>query len=288
MKNYNLYLILFLALGFTACEPEIDDKSDIGPAPTASFEILAGDTPNDFVLRNTTDGAFLTNWDLGTAGMANGEEVTAEFSFRGDYEVKMTTFNRGGSASVTKTVTVTQDDPNSCVGNLKLLTGCNEKIWKLAPEAGALNVGMSIDHTWWASNDGDVDTRACTFDDQYIFRSNGEFEYKNNGDFWADSDSDGNIWPGDLGVAVGCQPESALPAAYASWGSGLHDFNVTDANLTVIGEGAWIGLYKLGTTGEVGTPQSSVSFNINSLTEERMVLVADYGGTVWRVTLVSE
>jgi len=49
-----------------------------------------------------------------------------------------------------------------------------------------------------------------------------------------------------------------------------------------------MGLYKIGTASEVTSPQSAVTFSINSLTENRMVLVADYGDSVWKVIFVSE
>ena len=288
MKKYNFLFLMALVFGFSACEPEIDDKSDLGPLPTPSFEILSGDGPNNFVFKNTTEGAFLTNWDLGSAGIATGEESSADFPFKGDYEITMTTFNRGGSASITKTLTVDTDDPDACQGNFKILTGCDEKIWVLAPEAGAMNVGETVDQTWWANSDDDVNVRACHFNDQYIFRSTGEFEFRTQGDIWIDTDADGNVWPPEMMLPAGCANTDQLPESLAVWGDGLHEFNITDNSLTVNGEGAWMGLYKVGTSGEVGSPQSSVSLTIRSLTEDRMVLVADYGGVVWRLTFVAQ
>ena len=288
MKKYNFLFLIVLVLGFSACEPEIDDKSDLGPLPTPSFEILSGDGPNNFIFKNTTEGAFLTNWEMESVGTASGEEAIADFPFRGDYEIQMTTFNRGGSASATKTLTVDADDPDACQGNLKLLTGCDEKVWVLAPEAGAMNVGQTVDETWWANSDDDVSSRACHFNDQYIFRSNGEFEFRTQGDIWIDTDADGNVWPPEMMLPAGCANTDQLPGDLAVWGDGLHEYSVTSNSLTVVGEGAWMGLYKVGTSGEVASPQSSVSLAIRSLTEDRMVLVADYGGVVWRLTFVTQ
>ena len=49
--------------------------------------------------------------------------------------------------------------------------------WKLAPSAGAMKVGPGIDDGgWWSNSGADVETRACLFDDEYIFHEDGTFE----------------------------------------------------------------------------------------------------------------
>jgi hypothetical protein len=288
MKKYIKFsFLLFLLVGFASCEPFQEEKSELGGLPNPSFTITQGDTPNDFILENTTDGGFITQWDLGDLGKMNGEYVEAAFPFMGTYEVTMTTFSRGGHASTSQMLTVTQDDPNACFGNFELLTGCDEKVWKLAPEANAEWVGPNLDETWWGNSEADVIDRFCHFDDEYIFRANGEFEYKSNGDFWAD-EVDGAVWPTDLGLEIGCNSESDWPPAYSAWGAGVHNFNVNTETLTVSGEGAFIGLYKVGTSDEVSTPQSSVTYKIISLTADRMIIYADFGWGVWRFTLVAQ
>lgn len=288
MKFQTYSFLFILILGVFSCSPQIDEKSELGPLPTPTFEVIVGSTPNEFILKNTTAGAFITQWDLGPDGSFEGQEVTVDLPFKGDYEVVMTTFNRGGHASTSQTITVTQDDPNACFGNFELLTGCGEKTWKIAPEASAIHVGPDLTNTWWGNSESDVSERSCHFDDKYIFKSDGEFEYNNNGDFWADSDGNGDIFPAALGISVGCHPSSDWPEAYKAWDSGIHAFSVTENSLTVTGEGAWIGLYKIGTAGEVDAPQSSVTFNILSLTETEMTIYADYSGVVWRIKLIAE
>lgn len=286
---FNKYISIFIiALCCVACEPQVDVKPDIGAPPNPSFVVTQGSTPNEFILTNTTPDIFLTYWDLGAAGQREGTTIEAILPFMGTYDVTMTTFNRGGSASVTQSVTVTQDDPNACFGDVQILTACTEKTWKLAPEAGALYVGPDLYTAWWANSDADVTDRACHFDDEYIFREDGTFEYDNKGDFWADSDADGNIYPTDMAIAVGCHPSSDWPSQYQAWDSGVHSFSIINNTLTVTGEGAWIGLYKVGTSSEVLVPQQSVSYTIQSINDTRMVLVADLGGTVWKFTLTSQ
>jgi len=280
------FSLLAVAILLTACTPSIDEKIELGDIPNPSFTISEGATPNEFRLTNTTEGVFITQWDLGDYGKKDGEEVIVTIPFKGVYPVTMTTFNDGGFASKEGEINVLEDDPNACFGNIETLTNCGTRSWKLAPEANALNVGPSVTETWWGNSDSDVAARECHFNDEYIFSATGEFEYKSNGDFWADSDGNGDIFPPELGLTVGCHPEEDWPEAYKVWGSGNHSYTMSTDQITVAGLGAWMGLYKVGSASEVGTPQESVTLNILELTSDRMVLFADYGGVVWRFTFV--
>ena len=48
--------------------------------------------------------------------------------------------------------------------------------WKLSPQAAALAVGPEVDNwIWWTNSAGDVVTRACYFDDEYVFNADGTF-----------------------------------------------------------------------------------------------------------------
>ncbi|HHH54585.1 MAG TPA: hypothetical protein ENK91_13070 [Bacteroidetes bacterium] len=216
-----------------------------------------------------------------------GKEVTAHFSFKGEYDITLTTFNKGGYATLTKTVTVEKDDPSNCTGNYQLLTNCSSKTWTLAQEAGALVVGPNLDEVWWQSSSQDLEDRFCLFNDKYIFDSNGNYTYDNQGDFYADTDGNGNIFPPELGLTPGCHPSTDWPDNFKDWDSGTHKFTITESTITVSGQGAYIGLYKVGTSSEVDKPQSSVTYNILELSADRMVIYTDYGGLVWKMTLTS-
>jgi len=89
-------------------------------------------------------------------------------------------------------------------------------------------------------------------------------------------------------VAEGCQSSDVFPTSLEAWDSGLHRFNVTEDELSLIGLGAFMGLYKVGTTGEVGAPQASTTYTILELTKTRMVVAAQYDWGVWRMVFVPE
>ena len=48
--------------------------------------------------------------------------------------------------------------------------------WSIAAEAGALGVGPAQgDISWWSNSEEDVATRACFFDDTFVFGADGSF-----------------------------------------------------------------------------------------------------------------
>ena len=229
------------------------------------------------MLTNTTANVFITNWVIPGITEQNGEEIEVFIRNAGTYDVSMTTFGSGGSASIIQQIVVEQTVTGGCFGNMELLTDCGEKTWRLANESSAMHIGPNLEETWWGNSESDITDRFCHWDDEYIFRVNGEFEYRNNGDLWVDADENGNVWPSDMGLPVGCNNSEDLPEKFQSWGSGIHTFEIDENNFSVIGEGAWVGLYKIGTNDEVTSPQSSVTFSIASLSADRMVIFADYG-----------
>jgi hypothetical protein len=60
--------------------------------------------------------------------------------------------------------------------------------WKMSPEAGALMVGPGLnDGSWWSNSAADVTTRACYFDDEYVFDANGSFSNVLGSETWIEA-----------------------------------------------------------------------------------------------------
>lgn len=283
------FILLCLSAFIIACTPQEDDKTTLPTPPTASFTFKQGKDANHIILTNTTPEAFLFQWDLGNGTRSNEAAFEAYFPNKGEYEVVLTAFNKGGYGSATQKISIAQDDPNACFGNLKTLTDCSTKTWKLKPVAGSLTVGTpGLTQVYWANSDADVATRVCAYNDEYKFTSKGVFEYDNKGDFWGDADGNNQPIPGGIGVKVGCNAATVWKAPYEVWGSGVHKFNVTNDNLTLVGKGAFMGLYKVGTNAEVTQPQSDVTYKIIKLTATELVIAAVYPSLEWRFTFESK
>ena len=120
-----------------------------------------------------------------------------------------------------------------------------EGIWKMSPVAGALGVGPAVgDVSWWANSEGDVTTRACFFDDEYVFSANGSFSNVFGPTTWLEAwqtgvDADG------CGAPVA--PHNGLSAA--TW-----SVDETAGTVTIVGSGAFLGLSKAHNTAEDGAP----------------------------------
>ena len=145
--------------------------------------------------------------------------------------------------------------------------------WKLAQIPAALAVGPNQgDGSWWSSSAGDINTRACMFDDSISFDANGNFIHYMDGNTWVENWQDGT---GD-----GCR------APVAPHTGGLFTYSYSGNILTVNGLGAHLGLPKVTNTGEITSPSNaatSVSYTI-SLDTIANTLTADidFGGGWWR------
>lgn len=302
MKNLT-YLILGLVLVFTACEPALEEKIDIGIPPTGVNFEYTFDDPNTVSFTNTSSSEyFLIQWDLGQFGSYTSENIDSlSFPLAGSYEVSLTIFNKGGSATKTETIVIAQDIPSACDPVLEFLTNCTSKVWKLNPDAGALWVGpdATFGTTWWQNEVGDVTTRDCDWNDRFTFNAVGNtllgtYDYVSQGDFWGEAYT---------GVSPdGCEQIANLPANYTAWGDGTHDFEIIASGgvnglgqLKVKGLGAYLGLRKPYNGGEMaaGDPlPTEITYDIISMTNDGskdiLEILVDSGGVIWRYRLASE
>jgi PKD repeat protein len=304
MKNLT-YLILGLVLVFTACEPALEEKIDIGNPPTGvNFEYTFDDLNTvSFTNTSTNDGEpFLINWDLGDFGIYTTDNIdSVSFATAGSYDVSLTILGQGGSATKTETIVITQDIPSACNPILEFLTNCTSKVWKLNADAGALWVGpdVSFGTTWWENAAADVATRDCDWNDEFTFHAVGNtlvgtYDYVSQGDFWGEAYT---------GVSPdGCEQITNLPANYAEWGDGTHDFEIIESSgfaglgqLKVKGLGAYLGLRKPYNGAEMAAGDllpTDITYDIVSMTNDGdkdiLEILVDAGGVIWRYRLASE
>lgn len=102
-----------LVLAMAACEPQMDEKPDIGSAPTEDqldFSITPGTSDFKFVLTNTSSITGIPSWDLGNGSKSTDPSPVANYPLPGTYNVKMTLVTRGGSATITKQIVQTKTD----------------------------------------------------------------------------------------------------------------------------------------------------------------------------------
>jgi hypothetical protein len=156
-----------------------------------------------------------------------------------------------------------------------------EGTWKLAPEAGALKVGESSSNLgWWQSSVADLTTRACLFDDKYVFGSNGSFNNVLDSSTWLET------WQG---VSEGC----GVPVApHNSSASATYIYDSVAKTITLNGAGSYLGLPKVTNTGELtisSTVPNSRVYDVElSNGNNTMEIYVNYGTGVWYFKLVRD
>ena len=161
-------------------------------------------------------------------------------------------------------------------GNAQTLNGT----WKMSPQASAFGVGPNQgDTSWYANSAADVTTRACFFDDLYVFNADGTFSNVLGTQSWIEG------WQGGsdtCGTPV-APHNGSNPATWSH--------NTTNATVTLTGVGSYLGLAKAYNGGELASPAAapaSITYKITSLTTNLMTLDIQIGGGWWRFILAKQ
>jgi hypothetical protein len=156
-----------------------------------------------------------------------------------------------------------------------------EGTWKINPQVGAIGVGPNQgDTSWWSNTLGDITTRACLFDDEYVFNANGTFTNVLGSQTWLEG------WQGVVPDACGTPVFPHNGANAATW-----THNTTNNTVTLNGVGAFLGLAKATNTSQLSSPSNapaSVTYTITSLTSSLLTLDISYGSGWWRFVLVKQ
>jgi PKD repeat protein len=247
-----------LLITFSSCQKEREPA----PEPVASFQYeISNNNYLEVSFTSYSQNAVSFSWNFGDGGNSTEENPTHTYSGEGNYLVTLTVQNSDGVTSVfSETVQIA--DPDKA---LKKLTGETSKTWKLYREGSSMGVGENMDNLrgWWAlENDG---TRPCVYFHEFTFHLDGKYVFDDKGSFWGE----GGVFPealvGTCFEAVPANMVNADGADVRAWLGGTHAFtyNPSTGIVTLTGEGAWIGLPKVATDGEVKVPQNSVTFEIN-------------------------
>jgi len=154
-----------------------------------------------------------------------------------------------------------------------------EGTWQMAPEAGALGVGPAVgDTSWWNCDDACVTSRACYYDDQYVFTGE-TFSNILGTDSWIEG------WQGG-GDACGTPV-----APYDGSASATFSYDAGAGTLTINGTGAYIGLPKANNQGElpnVAVPDA-ITYNVSFIDANTISVHIEAGagaGVFWQYKLV--
>ena len=122
--------------------------------------------------------------------------------------------------------------------------------WSLKADAGSLAVGPAPDNlTWWSNSADDVTTRACLFDDVVEFKADNTLSISLGSDTWLEP------WQGQ-------DPEGCGAAIAPHVSNDTHTWSADTSTVTVVGDGAFLGLAKVHNSGEDGNPaDDTITYN---------------------------
>lgn len=296
-RNYFRWLALFsmlIALSatitLTSCKKDPADPPAKDPIASFQYEISA-DNYLEVAFTNFSQNATSYSWDFGDGNTSVEKDPTHVYDAVGSYDVVLTAKNDAG-VSKTFSESFELKDPNSA---LTILAGTSSKTWKLFREGTSMSLGPNAEDpaAWWPglTNDG---ARPCLYYQTFTFNVDGSFVFDDNGMFWGEY----GVFDGtdNFEICFEAIPENMVNkdgVDVSAWLSGTHSFTYDPAtgDVTLDGMGAWMGIPKLGPTGETTVPVASTSFNISIEEMEGydvMTVAFDYGEAgYWQIKYAS-
>lgn len=157
-----------------------------------------------------------------------------------------------------------------------------EGTWKVAPQAAAMGVGPAQgDISWWSNSEGDLTTRACFFDDTFVFNEDGSFNNVMGDETWLE------VWQGVSTDQCGTPVYPHDGSNPATW-----DYNAGAGTLTLDGTGAHIAIAKVINGAELTDPSqapASITYIVTEISSISMTIdIEIQGGGWWRFILAKE
>ncbi len=146
--------------------------------------------------------------------------------------------------------------------------------WSISPVEGSLRVGPEAGSgDWWAINTAQIEERACFYDDEYIFSSNGAFTNYLGSETWLEA------WQG-----VSADQCGAPVAPHDGTADASYSYDANAGKVTINGAGAYLGIPKATNQGElpnVAVP-SSITYDVTFIDDTHIELTIESGsGVFW-------
>ena len=196
MKYLKLSLLSVGVLFLTMCKKEDPQLGEPATEADAMFTFEASTSSNNVLEFEASNKEIQAVWDLGNGQKGSGPEITGIYPNAGTYEVKLTVFGSGGSASTTQEIIIDQTDPTLLDSPIyDVLTGGDSgpgfKTWVMdSTIAGHFGVGpdpiSSSGYTpeWYSAGPLDK-TSVGMYDDKYTFYlENFRFDMEVEGDVY--------------------------------------------------------------------------------------------------------
>jgi PKD repeat protein len=272
MTNPKWLLAAFALVGIvfiSACNGDDPEPAD---NPIASFQYeISADNFLEVAFTNFSQNAVSYSWDFGDGNTSTEESPTHTYAAAGTYTIALTATGAEGTTPATKSETITLSDPNSL---LTLLAGADSKKWYLHREGVALGIGPGIgDNAWWSFGGvTPLGDRPCILDDYYEFHRDGTFTLFTDGTVFVDSKGNGGWLDAEACVDQSetdklVDENGVNVSVYATGGNYSYEFDGAAMQLTLNGEGTYIGLPNKTNTGDNYIPEPAKVYEVFNLVE---------------------
>ena len=285
LLNKGIYILSFLLLSIPfACTEEEDFSIIAGLDFTVAT--LNADGTKAGVLPTTVpgDGRIVYTVDFGDPAVTDDSDVfqTSGPMVSYTYPAESVTYTITVTAALDGKEDVSITKEHTVIYEVEVPDTPGVQIagtWKLAPQASAFFVGPNQnDASWWSNSSEDVTTRACLFDDQYVFNADGTFENVLGSDTWLET------WQAsteECGTPV--YPHDGSVAA-------TYTYDAAAGTITLNGIGAYLGLAKVTNTTQLENPADapeSITYLAELSTDGNTLEIdINYGDGWWSYTLI--
>ena len=281
MKKLLNHFLGFAAIAILATQViSCKDDEDSGKV-IASFSFEADESNYKTIhFTNFSKNFSSVTWNFGDGTATSSEEDPSHtYTEDGTYTVVLTATGSGGTANFEAEVVV--ENPDAI---LDALAGTTSKTWKLLRDAstgrypllvGSLKDGTTINEQWWGMgrDNDEIAIRSCMLNHEYTFTRAGlTFERNLHGAMWGEGHGTKGRFPIENQCFDTTDPNNMKDfetgASLAVWGDFEGTFSIiqgTPNKLKIDGLGAYMGIEKVGSDGEVTAPQASLTYNIEKL-----------------------
>ena len=268
MKIGIMTLISFFVM--IACDPQEKNDYALGTMPTAD-QLDFSTTPtaakaNIIDIKNTSKVVGIATWDFGNGAKGKGETATIQYPLKGTYTVVLTLYTSGGSATISKTITIANDDMsllntpmyNALTGGAANLAG---KTWVFDQyHDGYFGIGPAGDASasWWNAK-AEEKTGSSLFSNEFTFTQVGvKFQWKNNGSVYTNASGVTDLAGKGYTTSV-ATPVGDFDVVYAPKTNYTFALNEAAKTITLSG-GAFLGHYAGTSTYQIYTITDDVLY----------------------------
>ncbi len=110
-RKFFTLITLAVIIGFSGCEPKYEELSSFKTPDAAKVDFTI--TPvGEFGVKviNTSQINGIASWNFGNGNTGKGDTVLTQYNLKGTYDITLSIFTKGGSATVTKQYVQTTDN----------------------------------------------------------------------------------------------------------------------------------------------------------------------------------